>query len=145
MAPVAATPSSRREPQWVPLRVVPPPPLVRGMYLPAVRPPLSVLEGGGGGVCGGEGGGSRSGGGVGGASGGGGQATTYLMAYTAVARAASTAHPSWPPPTRTSPYLMLYTVLRPHQPQLHLLAVRPPLYPLLWLQAVARAAPLARR
>jgi hypothetical protein len=35
---------------------------------------------------------------------------------------------------------MLYTVLRPHQPQLHLPAVQPPLYLLLWLQEVARAA-----
>jgi hypothetical protein len=72
VAPVAATPSIRREPRWVPLRAA---------KLPAVRPHISMLEGGGGDACGGESGGSRSGGGEGGAGGGGGGATTNLMAY----------------------------------------------------------------
>jgi len=210
MAPVAATPSIRREPRWVPLRaaeappcqrelarVVPPPPLERERCLPAVRPHISMLEGGGGDVCGGESGGSRSGGGGGGASGGGGEATTNLMAYllplmvagvaalaprrqltVAALRAATltrwrrptwaaslqasvieAAAPAswreparraplragaapWIPPTRTSTYLAHFTVPRPHRPRQHLLAVRPPLYPLPWWLAVARAAPL---
>jgi hypothetical protein len=54
-------------------------------------------------------------------------------------------HPSWLPPACISSYLTNYTVPRLHHPRLHLHAVRPPLYPLPWLQAVARAAPLARR
>jgi hypothetical protein len=53
-------------------------------------------------------------------------------------------HRTWPLPTRISSYLANYPVLQLRHLRLHLHAVRPPLYLLLRLLAVARAASMER-